>query len=218
MCIYLHTDFCVDWWCSVSIDASNLSFGCCVAQPNPISNGRPVSRPACHGVCFMINIEGRQLLHCHTPSSSCGPRVKQHGESRDVITQSVCAIPIKTLLTVLHYWNTPHRTPLNSLNKLAQAPLIIHRMMSTFFSPTEGNYDKNRGTDDKECKVILNGVTSHKESRVNEFLIRQRARRKCRNWSGSKTIFFTADFDFENQILYSALDQVPIQSITYTEH
>lgn len=89
-------------------------------------------------MCFMTNIEARQLFHCCAASSSRGPRVKQHGESWDVITQSVCAILIKTLLTVLHYWNTPHRTLLNSLNKLAPAPLIIHRIMSAFFLSRRG--------------------------------------------------------------------------------
>lgn len=89
---------------------------------NQPSNERPVRRFPCRDVCFMINIEARYLLHCHIASSSCGPRVKQHGESWDVITQSVCAILIKTLLTVLHYWNTPHRTLLHTLNKLAPAP------------------------------------------------------------------------------------------------
>lgn len=126
------------------------------AQPNSISGGRPVSRSPCHDVCFVINIEARHLLHCHNASSSRGPRVKQRRESWDVITQSVCAILIKTLLTVLHYWNTPHRTLLNSLNKLAPAPLIIHRTMSALFlSPTEGNYDKNRGAESERWKVIL---------------------------------------------------------------
>lgn len=152
--VYKHLLF--DWLRTAPIYPITLSFDCCEAQPNSISNGRPVCRTACHDVCFMINIEARQRLHCHTASSSCGPRVKQHGESWDVITQSVCAILIKTLLTVLHYWNTPHRTLLNSLNKLAPAPLIIHRMMSTLFlSPAEANYDKNPGTEGKERKIIL---------------------------------------------------------------
>lgn len=106
-----------------------LCFDCCEAQPHWIGGGKPRL-----DACFIINIETRRLLLCHMASSSRGPRVKQHGERWDVITQSVCAILIKTLLTVLHYWNTPHRTLLNSLNKLAPALLIIHRTMSTFFS------------------------------------------------------------------------------------
>lgn len=138
MQVHAHKHFLVDWLRTAPIYPITLSYDCCEAQPNSISNGRPVSGTPCHDVCFMINIEARQLLHCHIASSSCGPRVKQHGESWDVITQSVCAILIKTLLTVLHYWNTPHRTLLNSLNKLAPAPLIIHRMMSTFFLPRRG--------------------------------------------------------------------------------
>lgn len=114
----------------------------------------------CVMICvFMINIETRQLLHCHCASSFCGPWVKQHGESWDVITQSVCAIPIKTLLTVLHYWNTPHRTLLNSLNKLAPALLIIHRIMSTFFFPSlRVTVTKSPGTEGKDCKMILSWV------------------------------------------------------------
>lgn len=143
MQVHIHERLLVDWLYTAPIYPITLSFGCCEAQPSRISDGRPVSRAQRRDVCFMINIEARQLLQCHIASSSCGPRVKQHGESWDVITQSVCAILIKTLLTVLHYWNAPHRTLLNSLNKLAPVPLIIHRMMSRFFfSPAEGNYDK----------------------------------------------------------------------------
>lgn len=75
-----------------------------------------------------------------SPSFLLSPRTRsepgrQHGDSWDVITQSVFAIPIKPLLTVLYYWNTPRRTPLNSLNKLAPASLIIHIMMSVILSP-----------------------------------------------------------------------------------
>lgn len=133
-----HKHFLVDWLHTVPIYLITILFECFKAQPNSVPNGSPASRTLCHDVCFIINIEARQLLHCHTASYSSGPRVKQHGESWDVITQSVCAILIKTLLTVLHYWNTPHQTLLNSLNKLAPAPLIIHRMMSTFFLPCRG--------------------------------------------------------------------------------
>lgn len=128
----------VDWLRTAPIHPVTLSFDCYEAQPLWMCNGRPVSGAPRLDVCFIINIETRQLLLCHIASSSRGPRVKQHGESWDVITQSVCAILIKTLLTVLHYWNTPHRTLLNSLNKLAPALLIIHRTMSTFFLPRRG--------------------------------------------------------------------------------
>lgn len=84
-------------------------------------------------VLWLIDVDTRQVLHNHFASSSHGPRVKKHGESWDVITQSVCAILIKTLLTVLHYWNAPHWNLLNSLNKLTPVSLLIHRLMSTFF-------------------------------------------------------------------------------------
>lgn len=121
--------------------SSGPLFWLLLVQPQWIGGGKPRL-----DVCFIINIETRQVLLRHMASSSCGPRVKQHGERWDVITQSVCAILIKTLLTVLHYWNTPHRTLLNSLNKLAPALLIIHRTMSTFFfffpPPQRGYCDK----------------------------------------------------------------------------
>lgn len=186
--VHVHKHLLVDWLRTAPIYPITLPFDCCEAQPNSISNGRPASRTACHDVCFMINIEARQLLHCHTASSSCGPRVKQHGESWDVITQSVCAILIKTLLTVLHYWNTPHRTLLNSLNKLAPAPLIIHRMMSTFFfSPAEANYDKKHGTEG--CKIILNRAASHEESRRSVW------RKKKMNLVIVGYHLFSADYD-----------------------
>lgn len=142
-----------------------LCFDCYSAQPHWIGGGKTRL-----DVSFIINIETRQVLLCHMASSSRGPRVKQHGERWDVITQSVCAILIKTLLTVLHYWNTPHRTLLNSLNKLAPALLIIHRTMSRFFFPSLPRrgvtVTKSRRTEGERCKMILSWMASHESGRA----------------------------------------------------
>lgn len=146
--------------CTTSIYPIICPFACCEAQPSWVFIWRPVSRAhVATCVLWLIDVDTRQVLHHHFASSSHGPRVKKHGESWDVITQSVCAILIKTLLTVLHYWNTPHWNLLNSLNKLTPVSLLIHRLMSTIFLSSLQWLEKNEPPPQKKKNLSKLGAS-----------------------------------------------------------